>query len=182
MPGAIRERKRTKPVNWWCSAQGEAWNWAWQAYPGVWLFIAAVAGSYAWTVRRLTPQRFAGDDRPTTVGEIALFSLGVLVLWLGADWPVGKLAAGYLLSAKTFQYLMFVLVAPPLLLLGTPRWFLRRLLRGQVAFRIARFLTRPLLPLAVFNTVLIASHLPPVVDGLGGSQLGSFAVDLAVIG
>jgi putative membrane protein len=59
---------------------------------------------------------------------------------------------------------------------------LRRAIRGRVAFRIARLLTRPLVPLAVYNTVLVAAHLPTVVDGVSGSQLGSFALDLALIG
>ncbi len=168
-------------MTWWCSAQGVAWSWAWQAYPGVWLMVAAVGGGYAWALRRLQPRRFAGDDRPAAKGEVALFALGLLVLWIAADWPVGALAAGYLLSVRTLQFLLFVLVAPPLMLLGTPRWLLRRLLRGRVPFRIARALTRPIAPLVVYNVVLIVAHLPPVVDGLGTSQLGSFAVDLAMI-
>jgi putative membrane protein len=75
-----------------------------------------------------------------------------------------------------------VLVAPPLLLLGTPRWLLRRLLRGRAALAAARQFSRPLLPLLVYNAVLVGVHLPPVVNGVGGSQLRSFALDMVVIG
>jgi len=168
-------------MTWWCAATGAPWTWSWQAFPGVWLFVALLAGSYGWALRRLAPPRLAGDDRPTAPREILLFGLGALALWIGLDWPVGLLAAGYLLSARTAQYLLFVLVAPPLLLLGTPRWLLRRLLRGRLAFAAARRLTRPLLPLLIYNAVLIGVHLPPVVQVAGGSQLSSFALDMLVI-
>ena len=168
-------------MTWWCAATDLPWTWTWRAYPGVWLFVATVVGSYVWALIRLQPARLAGDDQPTTRKEIALFTLGALTLWVATDWPVGALAAGYLLSARTLQYLLYVLVAPPLLLLGTPRWLLRRLLRGRVAFRLARVLSRPLVPLLVYNAVLIAVHLPPVVNAVAGSQLLSFGLDLLVI-
>jgi putative membrane protein len=168
-------------MSWWCAATGAPWTWTWQAFPGVWIFVALVAGSYAFALKRLEPARFAGDDRPATPREIALFALGVLALWVGLDWPVGLLAAGYLLSARTVQNLLFLMAAPPLLLLGTPRWLLRRLLRGRLAFRIARVLTRPLAPLVIYNAVLIGVHLPPAINLVSGSQVLSFGVDMLVI-
>ena len=74
-----------------------------------------------------------------------------------------------------------MLVAPPLLLLGTPRWLLRRLIRGRGAFRVARVLSRPLLPLVIYNATLIAIHLPPVVELSGRMQVTAFALDMLVI-
>jgi putative membrane protein len=168
-------------MTWWCAATGAPWTWSWQAFPGVWLFIILVSASYGLALRR-RPPHLAGDDRRVTPREIVLFALGVLALWAGLDWPVGLLAAGYLLSARTAQYLLFVLVAPPLLLLGMPRWLLRRVLRGRVAFAVARRLSRPLPPLLLYNAVLIGVHLPPVVEVAGGSQLTSFGLDMLVIG
>lgn len=165
-------------MTWWCVARGTPWTWEWQAYPGVWLFVLAIGGAYAWALRRLLPRRLASDEAPVTRREVALFATGLMVLWIAADWPVGALAAGYLLSLKTAQYILFTLVAPPLMLLGMPRWLLRRLLRGRLAFRAARLLTRPLLPFLIVNTVLVGTHLPAVADGVAGSQLGAFAVDV----
>lgn len=174
-------------MRWWCSALlGVPWTWEWRAYPGVWLFVLGVVVTYAWALRRPpdTGHRtsdIAGDDGPTSRREVVLFSLGVVALWAGADWPVGLLAAGYLLSVKTVQYLLLGYVAPGLMLLGTPQWLLRRLVRAPFALRLAQALTRPLLPLAIANAVLVASHLPVVVDNLSKSQLWTFALDLAVI-
>jgi putative membrane protein len=166
-------------MTWWCTASGAPWTWTWQPFPGVWLFVALVAGSYAQAVTRA--RRPAPDDRRPTRREALLFGLGVLTLWVGLDWPVGLLAAGYLLSARTAQYLLLVLVAAPLLLLGTPRGLLRRLLGGPLARAVARRLTRPLIPLLAFNAVLVAIHLPPLVAASGAAQLTAFAVDMLVI-
>jgi putative membrane protein len=168
-------------MTWWCAATGAPWTWTWQAFPGVWIVIALVVGSYAWALRGLEPAHVAGNNPPVTRREIMLFGLGVLALWVGLDWPVGLLAAGYLLSARTVQNLLLVLVAPPLLLLGTPRSLLRRMIRGRLALRAARVLSRPLLPLVIYNAVLIGAHLPPAVNVVSGSQLLSFALDMAVI-
>jgi cytochrome c oxidase assembly factor CtaG len=169
-------------MSWWCSATGAPWTWSWQAFPGVWLLVTLLIASYAWALRRPPPRRPAGGDPPVQPRQVILFGLGVLALWIGLDWPVGLLAAGYLLSARTAQYLLFVLVAPPLLLLGTPRRVLRRLLRGRPALVVARRLSRPLIPLLFYNAVLVGVHLPPVVAVAGGAQLTSFALDMLVIG
>jgi len=181
-------------VRWWCSAQlGQPWTWQWQAYPGVWVLVLAVGGAYAWAVLRLSDIGYRTPDcgrrtadggrheRPTSARDVTLFGLGLLLLWVGIDWPVGLLAVGYLLSVKTIQYLLIGYIAPGLLLLGMPRWLLRRMLRSRVAFSMARALTRPLIPLAVANGVLVATHLPVVVDNLSGSQLWTFVLDLVVI-
>lgn len=143
--------------------------------------VGGVVVSYVIALRRLQPARFAADDRPVSVREVILFGAGALALWIALDWPVGLLAAGYLLSAHTVQYLLLVLVGPPLLLVGTPRWLLRRLIRGRRAFRVARYLSRPLVPLLVYNVVLVAMHLPPAVEAAKGSPLVTFSLDMLTI-
>jgi len=70
-------------------------------------------------------------------------------------------------------------VAPPLLIAGTPTWFLRRTIEPRWAFRGAWMMSRPLVAFLFFNTVLLATHLPSVVDGLTVSQVGSFFVDMS---
>lgn len=168
-------------MTWWCAALDEPWSWTWRAYPGIWVLVMLALVAWARAYRQ-RPARLAGDDEATTSRHVILFGLGMLALWLGADWPLGTLASGYLLSARTLQYILFVLVGPPLVLLGMPRWMLRRLLRGRFAFRVARFLTRPLVPLLVYNVVMVVSHLPPVIDGPAGSALGAFLLDMLMIG
>jgi putative membrane protein len=101
---------------------------------------------------------------------------GVLVLWMALDWPVGALA-GYLASAHMLQYLLTGLVAPPLLLLGVPASAWHALARRTGAQRALRFLTHPLIALAIFQFVLLYTHTPSVVDRLMVTPLGSFVID-----
>jgi putative membrane protein len=44
--------------------------------------------------------------------------------------------------------------------------------------RALSLLTRPLLVLAVFNGVLVLTHLPVVVDNFRGTQVGGFGIDM----
>ncbi len=160
---------------WWCSARDVAWTWSWQAYPGVWLLVAAVGSAYLWAITKLDPAHAA------TRRQRRFFFLGLVAIWVAADWPVGALGAGYLLSVHQAQFVLFAMVGPPFMILGTPPAVWRRALAGPWVGRLAQFATRPLLLLAIFNTFVIGSHLPAVVDGLMTSQLGSFALDLAWI-
>ncbi len=157
-------------MTWWCSAQGTPWTWSWQPYPGAWLLVALLIGTYGIAIHR------SGTVRP---GQLVAFSLGVLGLWIATDWPIGPLGAGYLASVNMARYLLFALVVPPLLISGMPTWVLRDALRPAWANRAARALSRPLIAFAIFNSVLLGTHLPVVVDNLATSQLGSFTVDMA---
>jgi putative membrane protein len=143
--------------------------------------MGLLLGLYLWAIRRLQPRKFAADDGPTTGRQIFLFLAGWILLWVGLDWPIGVLAAGYLLSVKTVQYLLIAYIAPGLMLLGMPRWLLRRIIRSRWAFRVARVLARPVLPLAIANAVLLLSHTPTVINGLSGSQVGVFAMDVTLV-
>jgi putative membrane protein len=158
-------------MNWWCSARDVAWTWTWQAYPGVWLFVALLTGLYVRALRRLP----RGAARPS---QVAWFGYGVLSLWIASDWPVGALGSGYLLSLHTVQWILYALVAPPLLLLGVPREGWLALAERPRAGAFLRYWARPLPGLLAFNLSLLATHLPQVVDTLRPWQAGSFAIDM----
>lgn len=157
-------------MQWWCAAQGVPWSWRWQAYPGVWLFVLALAGAY-----RLLRRRFPETDRPKF--RAWMFGLGVAVLWIALDWPVGALGAGYLASVHMVQYLLIALVAPPLLLMGLPRGFYEALGRGR-AEPLVRVVSHPIVAIALFVAAMAWTHWPPVVDTLMVTQSGSFLLDL----
>lgn len=162
-------------LQWWCSAQTSAWTWSPRPFPGVWLLVALLIGVY-WLLRRFAGQPASASDRSRDrKGKWAWFS-GVLVLWIALDWPVGALS-GYLASAHMLQYLLTVLAAPPLLLLGVPVGAWRRMESRAGAVRVVRFLTHPLIALAIFQLVLLYTHLPSVVDRLMVTPSGSFAID-----
>ena len=162
-------------MQFWCSAQDTAWSWRWQAIYGVWLFIALLA-FLGWRWNRAGAKR-AGRAAPPLH---PFFVVGLLVLWVALDWPIGALGAGYLASVHMLQFLLIALVAPPLLLLGTSSDAVAMVTseRSRVAALVRR-LTEPFAALVLFNIVVLVTHLPAVVDGLMTTQLGSMAIDLA---
>lgn len=163
-------------MNWWCSARGTAWTWNWQPYPGVWLFILLIALG-VWWWNRAGARALGRAPMPLH----PLFVVGLFVLWLALDWPIGALGAGYLASVHMLQFLLMALVAPPLLLRGPSSDALALLERPGVVPGIVRRLTRPVVALITFNVVVLLTHLPGVVDTLMVTQLGSFAIDIAWI-
>lgn len=156
-------------MSWWCAASGSPWTWVPQAYPGIWLFIAALAASGVVASRR--------HGRPTSRQRVAAWA-GLMVLWLATDWPLGALGAGYLATAHMLQYLLYTFVAAPLLVLAVPEGTARRVLGGRLVGPLAT-LSRPLVAGVVVNVVLVATHAPVAVDALRTEQLGSFLLDVA---
>ncbi len=136
----------------------------WHPHPDVWLLIGSLAFGYAYALRRIGPRLVHPVERTASRAQVACFSAGLLVLWIASDWPLHELAEGYLYSMHMVQHLLFSLVAPPLLLLGTPDWLVRWLLRPVSLLRAVRFLTRPLVALVLFNAVIALTHVPQVVD------------------
>lgn len=138
---------------------------SWQPHVEVWLLVAALAASYAVAVVRVGPRYAAAGRAPVTRLQVVCFALGVLAVWVAADWPIHDIAERFNYSMHMVQHLTFSMVAAPLLLLGTPAWMLRVILRPPShVFRVVRFLSRFLPALLVFNLVLVFTHWPAVVD------------------
>jgi cytochrome c oxidase assembly factor CtaG len=163
-------------VQWWCSALGEAWEWTWRAYPGVWAFVALMIAAYVLVLRATPASAAEARDRGT---RAAAFGIAVASLWLVLDWPIGALGAGYLASAHMVQFLVITLVAPPLLLYGVPTEAYRRL--PPRVLSVLRPITHPLVAIILSNLIAFITHVPLVADPLLASQLGSFAIDVAWI-
>jgi putative membrane protein len=152
---------------------------AWHPHPSVWLVLGGIWVAYLVAVRR--HRRVAGEP-PDRRRRTTLFSVGMACLWLGADWPVHDLAEGYLYSVHMAQHLLFTLVAPPLLIAGTPAWMWRDILRPRWLFLAFRFLTRPIVALILFNGLLLFTHWPEVVDASVRSELTHFSLHVLLFG
>jgi putative membrane protein len=115
-------------------------------------------------------------------GRRARFLGGVVVLLLGATWPVHDLAEGYLYSVHMVQHMLFTFIAAPLLITGTPPWMWRELLRPTPVRAAWAFITRPLMALIVANGVLLLTHWPEVVTLSVGSELAHFLLHALLLG
>ncbi|MCC6629727.1 MAG: cytochrome c oxidase assembly protein [Chloroflexi bacterium] len=110
--------------------------------------------------------RAANDGRvppPLRRARQITFMAGVLTLALALSSPIDELVS-LLQSMHMVQHILLTLIAPPLLLLGTPGWLLRPALAwpgvGWLAFR----LTRPKVAFAVANVTFLVWHFPVFYD------------------
>ena len=101
----------------------------WHVHADVWLVLGSVMAGYLLVVYRLGRRVVPRGERPVTPHQVALFSAGMAVLLAGSVWPMHDVAEGYLYSAHMVQHMLFTLLAPPLLLRGTPDWLLRLVLK-----------------------------------------------------
>jgi putative membrane protein len=154
--------------------------YAWHAHPDVWLVVAVLFGGYFWALRRLGPRHTApGQPVATRLQKICWVS-GVATVLVASDWPVHDLSEKYLYSVHMTQHLLMTLVAPPLLLLGTPAWLARELLRPPALYRVVRKLARPFPALVLFNVLIVVTHWPAFVDATLGSEVLHFLTHAAL--
>ena len=158
-------------ISWWCTALERPWNWNWIPYPGIWL--ATIVPIVIYT-RSITRHSEVIDRR-----KLAQFVGGMLVFWVASDWPLGALGAGYLASAHMLQFLLYTLVAAPLLMMGTPEWMARRVTGRLRLYRVTTRLGRSMVTSGIiYNLLLIVTHAPGTVEALRTNQFGSFLMDM----
>jgi cytochrome c oxidase assembly factor CtaG len=166
-------------LQWWCSAQNVAWSWSWRAYPGVWLFVLVLVSLF---VSLLRHSRRLGVGPAIRKRRTWTAWLGLLLVWVALDWPVGALGGGYLASLHMTQFLLLAMIAPPLILLGLPAEAVRDVSPEGTLGNMLRTVTHPGTTLVVFNVMMFATHLPVTSDALMPSQLGAFVVDVLWLG
>ena len=154
----------------------------WHPHPEVWALVAVLAGGYLWALRRVGPRNVSPGDPPASTGQVVSFLLGVTTLWVAADWPIHEISEERLFSVHMTQHLLLSLVAPPLLLLGTPGWLFRAIVRPVWMMRALRWLARPLVALLLFNGFIAVSHWPAVVELSVRSEAAHFGLHALLVG
>lgn len=134
----------------------------WNVHSDVVLFCIILEIGYLYTVTQL--RDLMSDAGRVRHSQVALFSSGVLVLYLAAGTPIHDISEQYLLSFHMLQHSLFMLVVAPLLLAGIPAWVWQALLRLPGMLRVGKVLTHPVVAFAIFNGTLLITHLPFFVD------------------
>ena len=140
---------------------GSLWT-HWHGHPEVLIGLALFEGAYLVCVGPLRERYDLADSSDPR--QIATFTLGVLAIFVSLLSPIHILSDQYLFSAHMLQHVLLTLVAPPLLILGTPDWLLRPLLRPVALFRLARLATHPVVAFATFNIIFSLWHLPALYN------------------
>ncbi len=134
----------------------------WHAHADVIAVCVGLLVAYWFAVTQLRDE--ISDAGRVRRSQVAMFVAGVAVIYSVSSSPVHEISEDYLASVHMGQHLAYTLIAPPLLIAGTPSWLLRAPLRNAAVLRAARLVTLPLVCFAAFNTVQLLTHLPASVD------------------
>jgi len=136
--------------------------------------LVALGGAYLWRARRgpsdidatanTTGAATERSAQTPTAGQRAAFFVALAIIFFTLNGPVHDLSDFYLFSAHMVQHLVLTLIVPPLLILGTPGWMLRPLLRNRAVFALAKTMTSVAACFLIFNSVLAFWHLPPMYN------------------
>jgi putative membrane protein len=154
---------------------------AWEPHPDVLLLVGLLVAGYAIALTRVGPRTLPAGAPVASRFQVTCFGLGAFALLLGSEWPMHDLAEGYMYSVHMVQHLLFTMVAAPLLLLGTPGWLARRLLRPVWLFRSVRWMARFVPALLLFNLVVVLVHWPAMVDLTLRSGLAHFVAHVILV-
>jgi putative membrane protein len=153
---------------------------AWSLQPGVALGLFALLAGYVWLAGPAQRRKPESERRSVTGGQRAAFVAGIATLLVALGPPLDDWADHYLLLAHMVQHMLLMLLAPPLLLLGTPGWMLEPLTRNRATNALGYWLTRPLVAYVLAAVTLIAWHLPVLYeaalysDGLHAMEHATF--------
>ncbi len=134
------------------------WNWE----PSIVVGTALIVGLYLYALNVLR-KRYYPEEQVKTSQTVA-FLLGIFIMFLALVSPLDELGDSYLFSAHMLQHLCLTMVGPPLLLLGTPAWMLKPLLRNRALFLIAKFFTYPAIAFFLFTADFWLWHAPPLYN------------------
>ena len=134
--------------------------------------VVAAAVGYEYSVRRLARFHAPRGEPTVTLRQRILFYTGLISVVAVSGWPVHDIGERSLYAVHMVEHLTLTLVAPPLLLWGTPWWLIRLLVRPVMP--VLRLVTRPLVALVLFNAAIAVSHVPTVVEAMVTSQVFHF--------
>ncbi len=137
---------------------------AFTLHPDVFLVVGAIVVGYVSALTRLGPRLAPPGTAVATRYQRVCFGLGAFTILLASAWPIHDLAEGYMYSVHMVQHLLYTMVAAPLLLLGTPAWLARWLLRPRWLFSTVRTMSRFVPAIVTFNVVIVFTHWPAFVD------------------
>ena len=134
------------------------WNWE----PSILIATVLITGLYLYAIGPLRKRYF--PEEPVKTGQTVSFLLGIFFMFLSLVSPLDELGDSYLFSAHMVQHLVLTMIGPPLLVIGTPGWFIKPLVRNKIAFRVAKALTYPAVAFVLYNVDFWLWHSPPLYN------------------
>lgn len=135
---------------------------AWTLDPTLLIGLALILGGYLYAIGPARRRWNLGEA--ATRAQITYFTLGWVALALSLISPLDTLGDDYLFSAHMIQHMIIAVVAPPLLLMGIPRWLAELPLRTEGARTVARWVANPIVAFGAFQADIWLWHAPALYD------------------
>jgi putative membrane protein len=159
----------------------EADFFRWVPHPEVWVLVVSLGVLYTYAARVIGPKAVPPGTPPVTRAQRRWFVLGLLLLWVAADWPVHDIGEEYLYFVHMAQHIVLTLVVPPVMLLATPEWLARLVVgRGRVD-TILHKVARPIPAAVAFNALALLSHWQLVVNTASTNGLFHYGMHTALV-
>ncbi|MBC8622495.1 cytochrome c oxidase assembly factor CtaG [Bacillus paralicheniformis] len=108
-------------------------------------------------------KRFGSEEERASRKEIGLFVTAMFLLYASKGSPI-DLLGHIMFSAHMAQMAVLYLIVPPLIILGIPPWFWKKVIILPVVKPLFRFFSKPLIAIIVFNGLFSMYHIPLVFD------------------
>ena len=135
---------------------------SWSVHPSIPIGIGLFVGLYALALGPV--RRRYGWGPPLEWEQAAAFLTANAILFLALTGPVHDLSDNYLFTVHMVQHIIITLLVPPLLLVGTPAWLVRVLLKPQPLRMLARRIGSAPVAFIIFTGTLALWHLPPLYN------------------
>jgi len=160
---------------------GFADPWRFQANPEVYVLVAFLIGAYVYMIKVIGPGAVRPGEPVVRTRQVVSFVLAMILLFVASTWPVHQLGEEYLYSMHMVQHMILSYFMPPLVLLATPEWLLRTLIGNGRMYRVVQRLTNPIVATLIFNTVVVVTHIPVVVNHSVGSAPLHYSLHLVLV-
>lgn len=134
----------------------------WENHTSTIAGLAVLAALYLYAIGPM--RRRLGIAERASAWQIVSFFSGLVVTFLALNGPIHDLSDYYLFSVHMVQHLILTQLMPPLLLLGTPGFALRPLLRHGWVRAAAGWLTKPAIAFSLYSVSFTGWHLQPAYD------------------
>jgi putative membrane protein len=134
-------------------------------WSGDWTLLAAILLAQTAYLLGIGPlRRRYRLGPPVPKRQIIAFQAALVIAYLATQSPLHDWSDNYLFSAHMVQHLLLMQAVPPLLLIGTPGWLLRPLLRVPGVRPLAVIVTAPVLAFFLADAVFAVWHIPAFYD------------------
>jgi putative membrane protein len=138
------------------------WLTQWNLEPSIIIGSVLIISLYLYAIGPLRKRHFPNE--PIMTGQTIAFLSGMLIMFLALVSPLDELGDSYLFSAHMIQHLCLTIIGPPLILLGTPEWMVKKALSNRAIFEVAKVLTYPVVAFVLFNVDFWLWHAPPLYN------------------